>query len=282
MENICTHTHTQFTWPNTSWLLNCKQYFENIREKERQTTQNIKTEMKQKNQEINRDSQDLLMRTRYGPSALIFRCVSTLRNLSCHFLTAQALTSCVALVLANIVARSMYYSGHSHNCVGKFATYFPTLKCRDDKVSPWRRRRRVHLEKLIVSQLVNKFPALHETRMVITVFASSRYWNIWVRLVQSTFSHPIFKIHFNIIIPSTSISTNRSSGITFYNYSLWICLFRSTFIGATLCTFLQSTVTWSDDKIHKTLRHNSKLDEWHRVMFKMFYSFTPAECHGIC
>jgi hypothetical protein len=37
---------------------------------------------------------------------------------------------------------------------------------------------RAILEKLIVTQLVNKFPALYGTRMFITVFTTARHWTL--------------------------------------------------------------------------------------------------------
>jgi len=52
--------------------------------------------------------------------------------------------------------------------------------------------RRAFLEKLIVTQLVKKFPALHGTRRFITVFTRSSHWCLsWARCIQSTTSHPL-------------------------------------------------------------------------------------------
>jgi len=51
---------------------------------------------------------------------------------------------------------------------------------------------RVLLEKLIVTQLVQKFTALYGTRRFIIMFWRPRYWSLpWVRCIQSTPSHPI-------------------------------------------------------------------------------------------
>jgi hypothetical protein len=47
------------------------------------------------------------------------------------------------------------------------------------------------LEKLIVTQLVKKFPAFYGTWRFITVFTRARHWSLsWARWIQSTHSHP--------------------------------------------------------------------------------------------
>jgi hypothetical protein len=47
------------------------------------------------------------------------------------------------------------------------------------------------LEKLTVAYLVKKFPAFYGTRRFITAFTRARPWSLpWVRLIQSTSSHP--------------------------------------------------------------------------------------------
>jgi hypothetical protein len=68
-------------------------------------------------------------------------------------------------------------------------------------------RSRVPLENLTVAQLVKKFPVFYGTRRFIAVFTRASHWIVsWARWIQSTLSHPIsFKIHFNIIFPSTRI-----------------------------------------------------------------------------
>jgi len=48
------------------------------------------------------------------------------------------------------------------------------------------------LEKLIVTQLVKKFPAFNGTRMFITVFRTAHHWSLYrVKWIYSTHSHPI-------------------------------------------------------------------------------------------
>jgi hypothetical protein len=62
------------------------------------------------------------------------------------------------------------------------------------------------LEKLTVTQLVNKFAASYETRKFITVFARARHLFLsWARSIQSI-PLPSFslKFHFNIILLKTS------------------------------------------------------------------------------
>jgi hypothetical protein len=47
-------------------------------------------------------------------------------------------------------------------------------------------------QKLIVTQLIKKFPALYGTRRIITVFTTARHWSkSWARCIQYTTSHPI-------------------------------------------------------------------------------------------
>jgi hypothetical protein len=47
-------------------------------------------------------------------------------------------------------------------------------------------------KKLIVAQLVKKFPVFFGTRRFITVFTRTSHWTLsWARLIQSTLYHPI-------------------------------------------------------------------------------------------
>jgi hypothetical protein len=51
---------------------------------------------------------------------------------------------------------------------------------------------RVLPQKLIVTQLVKKFPAFYGTRRFITVFTRTRHWSLsWARWIQSTPSHTV-------------------------------------------------------------------------------------------
>jgi len=51
----------------------------------------------------------------------------------------------------------------------------------------------VLLEKLIVTQLVKKFPTFHEDRKFLTVFTRNRHWSAyWVRCIHSTTFQPHF------------------------------------------------------------------------------------------
>jgi len=54
---------------------------------------------------------------------------------------------------------------------------------------PWNK---AFLEKLTVSQLVNKFPAFYGTRRFITAFTSVRHLSLsWTRSFHSILPHPI-------------------------------------------------------------------------------------------
>jgi len=55
-------------------------------------------------------------------------------------------------------------------------------------LTPWTRV----LEKLIVTQLVEKFSAFYEARKFITVFTRSCHWSLsWSKWIQSTSSHTL-------------------------------------------------------------------------------------------
>jgi hypothetical protein len=54
------------------------------------------------------------------------------------------------------------------------------------------------------------------TRRFITIFTRTRYRNLfWARWIQSISSHTFFKIHFNIILSSTPMSTKCSLPVFF-------------------------------------------------------------------
>jgi hypothetical protein len=56
-----------------------------------------------------------------------------------------------------------------------------------------------------------EFPTFHGNRRFITLFTRSRLWTLtWASRMQSTHLHPIFKINFNIILPSRSRSPKWS------------------------------------------------------------------------
>jgi hypothetical protein len=63
------------------------------------------------------------------------------------------------------------------------------------------------LEKLVVAQPVNKFPAFYGTRRFITKFTRPYHWALpWNSWLQFTSSRCFFKTHFNIMLPCTSKS----------------------------------------------------------------------------
>jgi hypothetical protein len=64
------------------------------------------------------------------------------------------------------------------------------------------------LEKPPIVQPLKNFPAFYGTWRFITVFTRALQWSLsWARSTQSTPSHPISKIHFNIVHPPTSWSS---------------------------------------------------------------------------
>jgi hypothetical protein len=66
-------------------------------------------------------------------------------------------------------------------------------------LTPWSR---ILLQKLIVTQLVKKFPALYGTRRYITVFTRALHWFLsCVGWIRSTPSHPI-SLKFTLILSS--------------------------------------------------------------------------------
>ena len=65
------------------------------------------------------------------------------------------------------------------------------------------------LQKLIVTRLAKKF-LFNGTRRSITVFRRTRYLSTsWGKLIQPVPSYPVFKMHFNIIRPSTPRCSTR-------------------------------------------------------------------------
>jgi hypothetical protein len=69
-------------------------------------------------------------------------------------------------------------------------------------------RRTVLPETLTRRKLLKKFPAFYGTRRFITAFTRARYMSLSsARSIQSMPPSNIWKIHFNIILPSTSGSS---------------------------------------------------------------------------
>jgi hypothetical protein len=78
---------------------------------------------------------------------------------------------------------------------------------------------KVLLEQLIVAQLVKKFPTLYGTPRFIIMFTRVRYRAIpWASWIQSTLH--FFKVHFNIILSSTSSSLKQLHPIKFSDYNI--------------------------------------------------------------
>jgi len=81
------------------------------------------------------------------------------------------------------------------------------IKLQEDKPTPCSR---VLLQKLVVTQLIKKFPAFYVTRRFITVFTTGRHQSLfWVICIQSTPCHTIsqrfiliFSSHLRLRLPS--------------------------------------------------------------------------------
>jgi len=73
------------------------------------------------------------------------------------------------------------------------------------------------LEKLIVTQLVKKFPSFCETRTFITMFTTGRHWFLSLARCSAHSSTLFSKIHSHIIHLSTSRSSEWSLLFRFSN-----------------------------------------------------------------
>jgi predicted small integral membrane protein len=69
----------------------------------------------------------------------------------------------------------------------------------------------VLIENLIIIKLGKKFLEFYGTQRSIIVFTKAHHWSqSWAGWIQSTPSHPISNINFNIILPSTTMSLKWS------------------------------------------------------------------------
>ena len=76
------------------------------------------------------------------------------------------------------------------------------------KLTPWSR---VLLDKLTISQIVNKFPAFYGTRGFNTAFTNARNLSLFCgRSIKIISSFQYLKMQFNIILPHTSRSSKWS------------------------------------------------------------------------
>jgi hypothetical protein len=71
--------------------------------------------------------------------------------------------------------------------------------CAVERLTPWSR---IMLQKLMVAQLVKKFPAFRETWSFITVFTTACHWSLsWDTWIHSIASHTIC-VRYVLILPS--------------------------------------------------------------------------------
>ena len=70
--------------------------------------------------------------------------------------------------------------------------------------------RRILLEKRIGPQLVKKWPAFYGTRQFITAFTSALHLSLSATSIQSMSPSHFLKVHFNIILPATPMSSKSS------------------------------------------------------------------------
>jgi hypothetical protein len=75
-------------------------------------------------------------------------------------------------------------------------------------LTPWCR---LLFEKLIVTQLVKKFPAFYGTRRFIIVFREARHWIVsWASWIHFAPSTCLPEVHLNVILPPTPRSSQWS------------------------------------------------------------------------
>ena len=89
-------------------------------------------------------------------------------------------------------------------------------------------RSRVMLEKLVVPQLVKNFPEFYGTRNFTSVHTSTqRVSQSWASSIQSNTPNYFLKIYFNIILPSTALSSKWPISLRFPQQTLYACLLSS-------------------------------------------------------
>jgi hypothetical protein len=82
---------------------------------------------------------------------------------------------------------------------------------------------------LIVAQLVKKFSTFYVAWRFITGFTRAHHWSVsWARQIQSIPSHPVANILFNIILPSTSMSSEWSLHYILFNQN-FVCISQHCF-----------------------------------------------------
>jgi hypothetical protein len=115
------------------------------------------------------------------------------------------------------------------------------------------------LEKLPIVQPLENFPAFYGTRRFTTAFTRALHWSLsWARSIQSPPSHPIpsylSKIHFNIVHPSTSWSSQWSlSFLISHQYPICVPLLRHSAYPSHPPLLDHSNYTWRRVQVMKLL-----------------------------
>jgi hypothetical protein len=146
---------------------------------------------------------------------------------------------------------------------------------RHNWLTPWSR---VCLEKLVVTQLVKKFPAFYGTRRFITVFTRARHWSLsWARCIQSTTFHPI-SLKSSLI--SSHLRPGLPSGLFSFGFSdqNFICV---SYLSHMCCMSLPSnprSLTCFDENWYSTLL---LYEHCHVLVWIHFNSFKATLLKGL-
>jgi hypothetical protein len=98
-----------------------------------------------------------------------------------------------------------------------WAGFKRAIQCTSDQGRRLRQRGhrigdRILHDKVILAQLIKKFPAFYGTLKFITLFTRARHWSLlWSSWIQSTPSHPVSLLSFHYL----RVNVNNNSRLTF-------------------------------------------------------------------